>query len=288
MDKKSDKSRILINSVFISGSTVFNNLIFLIINIIIARYLSVEHFGEYTTALAFATFFSTLVNIGINQTLIRAINLESTLEREHFGNALIIKTSLAIIVYSAMALSLYFTNYNRNTIYLAFIFGLVRIGNEYLSVFYAVYEAKEKFILRSIFLVFFSLSFLLGTVIVVLHKGNYFHFAYIRLFIVILFIVILILVTMRHFSIRFDITTIRKFTRSAIPFSLATIYTNIRQRISLIILSLMEGTRETGIFNNGAIFFSTLEIIRNNVVLPISFLFSLFRYSYNSHLRRKI
>ena len=276
MEKKSDKSRILINSIILSSATVFNNVVFLIINIIVARYLSVEHFGEYITSLGYATFFSTFANIGINQTLVRAVNLESHREREHFANALIIKTALAILVYTAMTVSLYFTSYNRNTIYLTLIFGFVRIGNEYLSAFYSLYEAKERFFVSSLFSFTFALSFLTGTWLVIIYKGNYFHFAYVRLFTVVTFISIIALYTLKNLSLMFDKATLKNFVQSAIPFSLATIYGNIRQRISIIILSLMQGTRATGIFNNGAIFFTTLSI------LPGSFTRALLPYLYKA------
>ena len=145
MKIQSDKKRVFYNTVIVTGATILDKFIFFIINILIARYLNINHFGEFATALGYATFFSLFTNIGINHALIRAINLESELEKEHFANALLLKTIFAISVYSLMVISLFFTNYNTDTIYLTLIFGLVRIGTEYLLAFYALYDAKEKF-----------------------------------------------------------------------------------------------------------------------------------------------
>jgi len=62
------------------------NLFFFIADIIIARYLSVEHFGEYSTALSFATFFSIMTDIGNNVTLVRALHLESQFKNNIYNS----------------------------------------------------------------------------------------------------------------------------------------------------------------------------------------------------------
>ena len=72
----SDKTKIFLNTAIITTSTVLENIVFFAINIIVARYLNVNDYGEYTTALAFASFFSMFTDLGINQTMIRELNYE--------------------------------------------------------------------------------------------------------------------------------------------------------------------------------------------------------------------
>jgi O-antigen/teichoic acid export membrane protein len=64
MTALNNKTRIFLNSLIVSGVAILEKLFFFIINIVVARYLNVNDFGEYTTALGYATFFSTFVNIG--------------------------------------------------------------------------------------------------------------------------------------------------------------------------------------------------------------------------------
>jgi len=267
----STKTTVFLNSLLVSGIAVFEKLFFFIVNIVIARYLSVVDFGEYTTALGVATFFSTFVNIGINQTLVRAINLDAPHEREHLGNTLLTKTLLSFLVFVIMSVSLFFMNYNTNTIYLVLIFGLVRIGNEYMTAFYALYEAKEKFTISSFFNFTFSTSILCTTFIVICFNGNYFHFAFMRLAIVIIILVILVFHTHRFFEIKFSRETTWSFLKNAVPFGLYSIFWYSLQRVNIIILSLIHGTKPVGYFNNAFIFLVTLTFIPmnlNKVLIP--------------------
>jgi O-antigen/teichoic acid export membrane protein len=202
---------------------------------------------------------------------VRAINLDSANEREHLGNTLITKTLLAIIIFLVMTGSLIFTDYNYNTIYLILIFGLVRIGNEYMTAFYALYEAKERFNISSIFNFIFSLSILSTTFIVVLYKGNYFHFAYTRLLIVIIILLLLAIYTFKDFEVKFSKTTMWGFLKSAIPFGLYSVFWYSLQRINILVLSFFHGTRPVGYFNNGFIFLVTLTFVpanMNKVLIP--------------------
>lgn len=277
MNDKSDKKRIFKNTVLVSAASVIEKIIFFLINVFIARYLSLEHYGEYTTALGYATFFSVFTNIGINNALVRAINLETQLEKEHFANSLFIKTVLAFVVFIVMSMSLYFTNYNINTIYLTLIFGIVRIGNEYMLAFYALHESKEKFSIPAFFTISFSISFLISTIIIIILKGNYFHFAYVRANIVVFFVILLAFITFKYIKPRLDFSTTRDFIKETIPFSLAIVFNNIIQRSNIIILSLIHGTLYSGIFNNGYLLILSILFIPTNInriLLPYLYKFS--------------
>lgn len=271
MHIKNNKSRIFLNSLLVSSSTLVDKTIFFVITIIVARYLTVEQFGEYATALGFATFFSTFMNIGINATLVRAVNLESHYESEHFANTIIIKTALSIVVFLSLIISVMFSNYNANVIQLVIVFGIVRIINEFMSAFYSLYDAKEKFLKTSMYTISFAFSLLLGTILVVIFNGNYFHIAYVRLATVVVFIAIIVITTLSDFSLKYNKTTLKSYVKSAIPFSVSSIYGNLRQRVSILIISFMLGTRPTGIFTNGTVFLDILMFIPinfNRVILP--------------------
>ena len=265
MNKTNDKFRVFINSAVVMTAVLIENLIFFIINIVIARYLSIEHFGEYTTALGYATFFSTITNIGINQTLIRATNLHPDMERENFSAAFFIKCILGTAVYGIMALSLYFTNYSSELVILTLIMGLFRIGNEFLSSFYSFFDAKESFVLSSVFRIVFSAAFLLITLSVVFFRGGLFDFAYMRLWLVVVFFAVLIAVYWRLISSGTSISNLIAFFKESISFGIFNILGNIYQRMNIIILSVMHGSLYTGFFSNGFIFFTTLFIIPLNI-----------------------
>ena len=264
-----DKSRVFFNSVIIFTAIIAENIIFFIINIIIARYLSIEHFGEYSTALGYATFFSTLSNIGINQALIRAINLNQDKKNEHFSAAFILRCIVSVLVYTIMSVSLFFTNYSYELIILTLIMGVFRIGNEFLSSFYASFDAEEKFILSSLYSIAFSIVFLILTIGVVLLHGDLFHFAYVRLWLILVFFIILFATYGRAISFRIPYRSIYSFFIESIPFGISSILSVTYQRINIIILSLIHGYIYSGIFSNGFIFFTTLFFISGAISRPL-------------------
>ncbi len=265
------KARIFLHSMAANAATVFDRLAFFAISVITARYLGLDHFGEYASALAFATFFSIFADPGIGGALVRAISREPELERAHFAGALAAKLIFSIGSYGALALALYFTGFNRNTVYLALILGIARVGNVFLAGFYALYDAKERFLLSSFFNSSFSFSVLAGTVFVVLLKGDYFALAWVRAGIVLAYIAVVGALTLYYFRPMWKPGRFPGFLKSAIPFGMSSLFNNILQNAAVPILSLMHGTTPAGIFTTGYLFLSSLFFIPSNlnrVLLP--------------------
>jgi len=264
-NNQTPKSTIFKYTIVVNAASFVEKLLFFILNIIIARYLSVEHFGQYSTALSYATFFSLMTDIGINVTLIRALNLEKEYEHEHFTNAFYLKSMLSITMYIIMAVSLLWTGYNRDVINLTLILGLVRIGNEFMRTYYAVDEAKQQFIFPSVINSLYVLLFFLGVVAVILLHGNYYHICLIRLVVVYVFIAFLTVHVFKKVQFKFKKTLFITFIKNAIPFAIIAVLTNLTFRINAIIISLMLGTTQVGFFSNSMLFIDTLAIIPGNL-----------------------
>lgn len=259
------KKKYFKDSLIVNSASLIEKTFFFILNIIIARYLSVEHFGEYSTALSYATFFSLMTDIGINVTLIRALNLEKEYENEHFTNAFSLKLMLSIVMYVLMALSLLWTDYNRDVINLTLILGLVRIGNEFMRTYYAVDEAKQQFIFPSVINSLYVLLFFLGVVAVIMLHGTYYHICIVRLVVVYVSIAFLTVHIFKkvQFKLRKDLFV--TFIKEAIPFATIAVLANLTFRINAIIISFMLGTTKVGFFSNSILFIDTLAIIPGNL-----------------------
>ncbi|HSV95486.1 MAG TPA: flippase [Spirochaetota bacterium] len=272
------KARIFLHSMAANAATVFDKLAFFALSVITARYLGLEQFGEYASALAFATFFSIFADLGAGSALVRAVSLQRELERAHFASALKAKLLFSICAYGALAVALYFSGFNRNTVYLALVLGVARAGNVFLAGFYALYDAKERFFLSSFFNSSFSLSVLAGTIFVVLLRGDYFALAWVRAWIVVAYIAVVGALTLYYFRPLWKPGLLRGFLESAVPFGLSSLFGSISQNAAVPILSLLHGTTPAGIFTNGYLFLSSLFFIPSNlnrVLLPY-----LYRCSY--------
>ncbi len=262
--KKSDKQKVFFNTLFNAGGTIIDKLLFFLVNIMMTRYLTVQDFGEYTTSLGYATFFSTFCDIGINATLIRSLRLNKAKKDENVTNNLLIKSCLSIITYCIMAVSLYFTNYNETVINLTLLYGVVRVGNEFMNAFYAVQYAEEKFLRQSIINSSFSLIYAITTGLIIILNGNNFHFAISRMMIVIIYVTFLLIALLSRFNIKFDFLSFKYFSVQAFYFGLSKIFNNALNRINIVILSLITGSLYTGIFNNGYLFFHSIFFIPSN------------------------
>lgn len=275
------KKSIFLNTFFITVQTVIDKFLFIIINSLITHYLNPDLFGEYATALGYATVFSTFVDIGINATLVRSIRKDPGNEEAHVANAFFLMTIMAFISYGAMAFSLRFSPYNGEIVKLILIFGCVRIGNEYMKLFYAIYSAKERFIVQAVNNSLFSLLFLIATNGVIFFKGSSYDFAYSRLIIVIIFIITLAFYTLRKVKLKLKRSAIRIFIPQAFYFGLSSIYSNLYLRINIIILTFIHGSKEGGFFSNAFIIFSTMFFIPTNLSRVL--VTHLYNYDYEQH-----
>ncbi|MGB4268314.1 MAG: flippase [Spirochaetota bacterium] len=271
MQINTSKKQVFINSLIVNTASFIEKAVFFVVNILIARYLSVEHFGEYSTALSYATFFSLMTDIGINITLIRALNLEKEYQNEHFTNAFYLKLGLSVTMYIIMAISLLWTGYNRDVVNLTLILGLVRIGNEYMRTYYAVDEAQQKFLFPSVVNSLYVVLYGLGVVAVINFKGNYYHLCIVRMVVVYLSIALLTVHIFTKMRFKFNKTLFMTFIKNAIPFSTIAILANLTFRINAIMISLMIGTKQVGFFSNSILFIDTIAIIPGNfgkILLP--------------------
>jgi len=262
---KNNKTRVFFNTIFVVAETVLDKGIFFIINVLMARYFAPELFGEYTTALGYASLFAMFNDIGTKGTIIRSIRKDSAYEKEHVTSALVIKTSLVFISYAALAISLFFVKYNTNTIYLILIFGIVRIGDEYRKVFYAIINAHEKFLWSSISNTIFASAFLVVTILVVFFRGNYFHVAWSRLAVVIFLVSLLAYNILKRTKLSFSYEKFKEFLPQMLYFGLGKIFSNAYKTINIVIISMMLGTLYAGYFNNAFVFFLSLFFIPGNI-----------------------
>lgn len=275
------KKNFLKDSFYLMLASLAEKFFFFIVNIIIARYLTREHFGEYSTALSFATFFSLFSNLGIGFSSVRLISREHELKDRHYSGSQVVKILVSVLAYLFMCCGLYFTGYNTSTIYLTLILGIVRIGNEYLLYLFSLMESVSKFNLISVFTSLFALSFMSATFCVVLLNGDYWGIVLVRLAVVILFIAAALLSVRKFFRFGWvRVNEIKVFTRETLPFGISYIFNTTTLNFAPIILPLYHGTILTGVYNNAYIFFTSLLFIPaalGKVIMPY-----LYRYDFNS------
>lgn len=281
MKQASNKKRVFVDSFFMTLGSIIEKILFFFITVMIARYLSKENYGEYVTALGLATFFAIFSNLNLGGSFIRSANLDRSRENEYYTAFLFIKSLISIISYSCLIISLSLMHYNRNTILLTVILGVVRVGTEFITGLYSLLEVKGKFKAISIYTALLSFSLFGGTLAVILFSGDYFHLIWIRLISVIVFLLFIFSYITKYYRLKFDYGRIRYFIKETAPFTGSFIFSSVLLNTGIIILPLLKGTVQAGIYQNAYIFIFAIAFLPANllrVLVPF-----LYRYSIDTH-----
>lgn len=260
MAEYTDKSKVFFYTAVMTVSIFLEKVLFLAINIIIARYLDVAQYGEYTTALALASFFALFTDMGINEAMIREINYE-TEKDDTLYNIILLKISLSVLLFVPFYISSISTGYTDEVIYLTLIFGFVRFGGEYLVLYYTYYEAKNQFLASALYRLIFAILFLVSVFVAILDKGGNVEIAWFRFVIVLFFILLLTGIVLKRRKKKVNCSFMKSFIRKALPFASSFISGNIIYQGNLVILPLLHGTLSAGIFQNAYMFITALMFI---------------------------
>jgi O-antigen/teichoic acid export membrane protein len=261
------KKRILFDSVIVTGANIFDNVVFFVVSAMAARYLSIENYGEYTTAIGFATFFIAFCDIGLNQSFIRAVSMNPEKLSLVAGSMIILKTLLSVVTFSALCGGLWVSGYSRSMIVLTMLFGVVRLCSDYLKTFFDFYDANRRFIISALFKSAFSFSLLAVTILAVKSdSGLYSLFSY-RLGAALVMTAVVFL-SVASFSRRFPVFSFShtiSFLKLSIPFGVSTALSNGYQRVGIIFLSLIQGTAVSGLYSNALLFFTSFMFIPGSI-----------------------
>jgi O-antigen/teichoic acid export membrane protein len=268
------KKRLLFDSVIVTGANIFDNVVFFVVSAMAARYLSVGNYGEYTTAIGFATFFIAFCDIGLNQSFIRSVSIEDDRLPIVAGSMIILKTLLSFATYGVLCVSLLFAGYSHSTIVMTMIFGGVRLCSDYLKTFFDFYDANRRFVVSTVLKSMFSISLLAVTLVAVkLDRGLYSLFTY-RLgaaLIMTVLVLSIVLCSVKRLPV-FSLKHTAIFLKQSVPFGVSTALSNAYQRVGIIFLSLIQGTAVSGLYSNALLFFTSFLFIPKSVsrvLLPL-------------------
>lgn len=93
--------RYLNNTTWLLGEKVLRVVLGLAITVWMARYLGPEHFGLFSYALSFVTFFALLANLGLEKLLVRDLLQYPLEENRLMGSAIVLRLIGAVLLFVA-------------------------------------------------------------------------------------------------------------------------------------------------------------------------------------------
>jgi len=262
---------VAINSSIILAGRLISKIMGLFTIVLLARYLGVALFGQYSLVLAFVGFFLYLNDFGVTQVIVRRISQSSEKINELVSNTLTLKIVFAFFaIFSTIVFSFLFA-YPIEIILLIFVFALTILPSTITSIFNGVFQAKLKikyamfseivqytiFLLLIIPLIYFKadllhffLAFLVGT-LGALFTSWFFVRKYVKL---------RFLIDFKEWKVLF---------KTGLPFAFTLIFSSLYSRIDVLMLSKMVNDSAVGFYAASFRITESLAIIPNAFVIPL-------------------
>ncbi len=266
------------STLFLMFSRIFFRGMTAVIGILLARYLGVEPFGQYSTVIAFVNLFMVFNDLGVS----RYSLLESSRDKDKLsyllGNGLLIEVVLSLILYVVMAVIINIIGYSSIVVQLFVILAIAELLFESKKIYQSTLQSLTKFHLISWQQIIYSLLFFLLVVVTLVFKPEIKIVAYAQLFAsAVLFFVYLIFV-FRYIRPVFQINKIPGILKKSWIFCVSSVFFIIYFQIGIVLLSIFKSEFDVGLFSATyrlIVAFYMIPQIVYQVALPFIYKFSL-------------
>lgn len=243
--------KIAYNVVVSSVSKVLSTVLALVAIGLITRYLGKGGFGNYATVLAFLSFFSAVADLGLNQVSTREISRPGANEAKTIGNVFALRVVVSAIVLLLSPVVIFFFPYP-----LEVKQAVVIIAASFL--FSSTYQVLNGVFQKNLAMDKVAVSELAGRVlqvgIIILAVQLKLGFLWIvssLFFYMVLSFLMVFFWSKKYirFNLRFDFDYWKNFLKESYPLGLAAIVTFVYFKMDTILLSVMKGSTDTGIYN---------------------------------------
>ena len=163
--KESIATKVMRNSVFVLIARGAQILASFYILIAVARYLSVDQYGDYVFIINFVSSIMALTYFGIQQVMIREIAKDRGNANKYLGSAIILRVALSVIAALVLIINMQFFNFSS----LLKIAVLIAIISEFFLTFgmlmKAVFQAFERMAYEAVVAIVYSLILIIGIIL---------------------------------------------------------------------------------------------------------------------------
>jgi len=260
--------KIALNTAFSAVAKVTWTLIALVTVGMITRYLGAAGFGKYTTILSFYFLFAAVGDLGLNQIVLREISLPNAKEREVVSTAFMVKILFSLVLMFAAAAATLFLPYEADVkkgIVLAcsgliFSSGYQVLAGVFQKRLTAFWVSIAEMIGRIANLAWVFGCVALGLSFLWVAGGMVASWA--ATFIIVFFLAKRTV----GFRLTMDLKLAKRLLVEAMPLGLSAIVTFVYFRIDTIILSIVKGPADVGIYG------AAYKILENVSYFPAMFM----------------
>ncbi|OGS22898.1 MAG: hypothetical protein A2252_07415 [Elusimicrobia bacterium RIFOXYA2_FULL_39_19] len=259
------------NFVYLISSNILTVSISILSANLLGRYLSIESFGSYSYALAFASILMGFTDLGIKNMVLREISKDKTQTKNYYVFTILFKLVLYVIVFVATLAVMYLSLYSIDLKYAIVLVLVVNAIGGISRIFQVVLRAYERFEYESIIGVSGSILNV-GLLWILLHSGYDYFGAILSILITTSFEFIAIYYFFRSIIkqntagtyFKIDIPFAKEYIKKSLPFILWSILGILYFKIDTIILQYLKGLEAVGIYS------ASRRIIEALIFIPAS------------------
>ena len=239
-------------NVIVSGvSKVLSTILALVAIGFITRYLGTEGFGNYAIVLAFLSFFAAISDLGLYQIATREISREGADEKSILSNVLTIRLLASLVIFAISPAIVWFFAYPAEVKQ-----GIIIIAASYL--FSSSYQVLNGVFQKNLAMDKVAVGELIGKVVqvatVILAVKLKLEFNWIISAVLLNMIVsfsIIYILSKKYVKVgfKFDFGYWKVFLKKSMPMGVAAIVAFVYFKMDTILLSIMKGSAEVGIYN---------------------------------------
>jgi len=253
-----------------TGNVIFR-LVSLLINIYLARYLGTIGFGKYSFIFAYLAFFNIITDLGLQQILVKEMARNPTVAPKLIGNAYIIRLILTVVAVVSSVVVITLLSYPADTTTYVYIASLtllcISFSDFYTTIFQANLRMEYNIIAK---LISRGLSAVLIFWIIIA-KGTLLH-----IMIALVFSETIKTLLNYSFSRKFVRTTFEidlklwKFLiKESLPLALYGVVWVIHFRTDIVMLSMMVGDAQAGIYSAAFRLSEPLKLIPSALLISL-------------------
>jgi len=244
--------RVAKNTIIQVSGKIISVVLALIAIALITRFLGTEGFGEYTTALAFISFFGVLADMGLCTILAREISQDEKNQERITSNIFTLRLIADIVTFTLVPLIALKFNYSNNLKQTIAIGALAFLFVSSAQIMRAIFQkelrvdkiaiaevaGKTLFLVLAIFIIKFSWDNTSRSFLAAMVCGNA----------LLLFLSVIFVRKFVKFKLRFDFSYWKKILVMVIPMSLAIVFNTIYFKVDTILLSVFKPIADVGIY----------------------------------------
>ena len=243
--------RIIKNTAWLTIAKVSGDLLVFFFLMYFGREFGKTILGKYSLAMSIGAILSVFYSFGFNTFLTRAISRDDTHESKFVGHLLLARTALAFVAWSVLSTCIWLVPFDDNTKLIVIIISgyhvFYRLGGLLRAAFIAHeamhYPAFMEFFHRVVILGF-------GCICLLVFDDPVITLAVYPLSSSLMFALGLVIYRIKFGRLDFhlDLSFVKKAIVASLPFLLIAILTQLYARVGIIILTVVRGESEAGLF----------------------------------------